>query len=134
MIRIIIGILLLLPLTSQAFEVVFEGIPNKKIETNESTSSMSPLTSEQAEEYKVTIVKDGESYYWASRGNTPVIPVQSGIYVTYIAPNGSGYVRTISPAFLKFTLASMEGEDLAEQYLYFEHLVHQLGSITYYGK
>jgi hypothetical protein len=131
--KIIIGIMFLLPLMANASEVVFEGFPVKKIETNENSSSTNILTEAQAPEYKVTIIKDGDSYFWATRGNLQVVPVQSGFYVTYLAVNGAGYVRTLAPEARKL-FKQLSAEEQANQYLYFEHLVHQMGSITYYGR
>jgi hypothetical protein len=131
--KIIIGIMFLLPLMANASKVVFEGFPVKKIETNENSSSTNILTEAQASEYKVTIIKDGDSYFWATRGNLQVVPVQSGFFVTYLAVNGAGYVRTLAPEARKL-FKQLSAEEKANQYLYFEHLVHQMGSITYYGR
>lgn len=136
--KIIMGFaLLFLALNTFAAEIIFEGYPDKKIETTETSSSTSLLTTDQSKEYKVTIIKEGENYYWASRGNLQVIPEKSGSYVTYFAVNGAGYVRTFSPEALKILLPAlkqMTKEEQAKNYLYFEHLVHQMGSITYYGR
>ena len=131
--NIIIGILLLLPCLANALEVVFEGYPVKKIEINENSSNTSLLTKTQGSEYKVTIVKDGENYFWASRGNVQVIPMESGFYITYLAANGAGYVRTLAPAAREI-FKQMTVEEQTKQLLYFEHLIHQMGSITYYGR
>jgi len=131
--KIIIGIILMLPFVTNAAEVVFEGYPVKKIEINENSSNTSILTKAQGSEYKVTIVKDGENYFWATRGNLQVIPMKSGFYITYLAVNGAGYVRTLAPEARKI-FWQMSAEEQAKQFLYFEHLVHQMGSITYYGR
>ncbi len=131
--NIIIGILLSLPFVANAAEVVFEGYPVKKIETNESSANTSQLTKAQGIEYKVTVVKDGENYFWSTRGNLQVVPVKSGFYITYLAVNGAGYVRTLAPEAREI-FKQMPAEEQAKQFLYFEHLVHQMGSITYYGR
>ncbi|WP_416305946.1 hypothetical protein [Neptunicella sp. SCSIO 80796] len=131
--KIIIGIILMLPFVANAAEVVFEGYPVKKIETNENSSNTSLLTKAQSSENKVTIVKEGDNYYWATRGNLQVVPMQSGFYVTYLAVNGAGYVRTLAPE-ARNIFRQMPAEEQAKQFLYFEHLVHQMGSITYYGR
>ena len=131
--NLIIGIFFFLPLVVDAAEVVFEGYPVKKIETNENSSNTSLLTKTQGPEYKVTIVKDGENYFWATRGNVQVVPRQSGFYVTYLAVNGAGYVRTLAPE-ARNLFKQMPAEEQAKQFLYLEHLVHQMGSITYYGR
>lgn len=131
--KLIIGIILILPFVANAAEVIFEGYPVKKIETNENSSNTSLLTKSQSPEYKVTIVKDGENYYWATRGNLQVIPLQSGFYVTYLAVNGAGYVRTLAPQARK-VFRQFPVEEQEKEFLYVEHLVHQMGSITYYGR
>ncbi len=131
--KILFGVLLLFSLLVNAQEVIFEGFPGKKIETNENSSNTSLLTEVQSTEFKVAIVKDGENYYWATRGNLQVIPMQSGFYITYLAVNGAGYVRTLSPE-ARAVFKQLPAEEQAKQYLYFEHLVHQMGSITYYGR
>tara|TARA_R110000744_G_scaffold288197_1_gene399235 strand:+ start:2571 stop:2972 length:402 start_codon:yes stop_codon:yes gene_type:complete len=131
--NIIIGILLLLPFFSKGAEIVFEGYPVKKIETNEISSNTSLLANTQVSEYKVTIVKDGENYFWASRGNVQVIPMQSGFYITYLAVTGAGYVRTLVPEAREI-FKQMPTEEQAKEFLYFEHIVNKMGSITYYGR
>ena len=131
--KFIFGILLLFSFLVSAQEVVFEGFPIKKIETDENSSNTSVLTESQGSKFKVTIVKNGDNYYWATRGNLQVIPMQSGFYITYLAVNGAGYIRTLAPEALT-VFNQLSSEEQAKQYLYFEHLVHQMGSITYYGK
>lgn len=131
--KFIFGILLLFSFLASAQEVVFEGFPIKKIETDENSSNTSVLTESQGSKFKVTIVKNGDNYYWATRGNLQVIPMQSGFYITYLAVNGAGYIRTLAPEALT-VFNQLSSEEQAKQYLYFEHLVHQMGSITYYGK
>lgn len=131
--NIIIGIFLLLPFVANGAEVIFEGYPVKKIETTENSSNTSLISKAQTTEYKVTIVKEGENYFWVTRGNLQVIPMQSGFYITYLAVNGAGYVRTLAPE-ARNIFKQMTAEEQAKQYLYFEHLVHQMGSITYYGR
>ena len=59
--------------------------------------------------------------------------MESGFYVTYLAVNGAGYVPTLAPE-ARAIFKQLPTEEQAKQYLYFEHLVHQMGSITYYGR
>jgi len=131
--EIIIGLLLLLPFSVIAKKVEFEGYPVKKIETNENSSNTSLLSKAQRIEYKVVIVKEGEKYYWATRGNLQVVPMASGFYITYLAVNGAGYVRTFGPEARRIFKQMPENEQV-KSFLYFEHIVHQMGSITYYGR
>ena len=57
----------------------------------------------------------------------------SGFYITYVAVNGAGYVRTLNSE-ARIIFKQMSAEEQANQYLYFEHLVTHMGSITYYGR
>ena len=50
--------------------------------------------------------------------------------MTYIAANGSGYVRVIKPA-MKAAASLLGGA--SERYDYVEHLLIGLDSVTYYG-
>lgn len=129
----IILILTLLSFMVNSAEVVFEGIPVKKIATNENSSNTSLLTKSESSEHKVTIVKEGENYYWASRGNVQLVPVQSGFYITFLAVSGAGYIRTLAPE-ARSIFKQMPKEEQEKQFLYFEHLINQMGSITYYGR
>jgi len=131
--KIIFGMLFLLPLVANAQELVFEGFPVKKIETDEQSSNTNLLTEAQSSEYKVTIVKNGDNHYWATRGDIQVVPVQSAFYITYVAVNGAGYVRTLIPE-ARALFRQMPDEEQAKQYLYVEHLTIRMGSITYYGR
>ncbi|WP_250656283.1 hypothetical protein [Alkalimarinus coralli] len=131
--KIILFVLMYLPIVVYSTEVVFEGIPLKKIETNENSSNTSLLTKSQSSEYRVTIIKEGENYYWASRGNVQLVPIQSGFYITFLAVTGAGYVRTLTPE-ARNLFKQMPKEEQEKQFLYFEHLVNQMGSITYYGR
>ena len=126
-------ILLSVSVNVSASGVFFDGAPVKKVEVSGQSSSTYVMSEAQSEEYKVVISRDGENYYWTSRNNVRLVPVESGYYVTFIAVNGSGYVRTLmSDAREIFSL--LPPEDQKNEYLYVEHLIHQLGSITYYGR
>jgi len=129
----IIAILLFISPTAYAGTFVFEGYPSKKIEITEQTSASFDLTKSEASEYKVVIEKEGEKYYWRSRNNLQLVPMQSGAYVTYLAVNGEGYVRILNET-MRELYKMLPDEEKQKSYLYMEHLVHQLGSITYYGR
>ena len=114
-------------------DIDFEGYPSKKVEVTEDTTSTTILDAATQAEYKVVITKDGDKYYWTSRGNVPMIPTTSGYYITYLAVNGAGYVRTMVPEARKM-FEQLPSADKAKQFLFVEHLTHQLGSINYYGQ
>ena len=126
-------LILFLPIVTCARELVFEGYPIRKIQIDESGSNTSLLTAPESMEFKVRIEKDGDSYFWASRGDLQLFPTQSGFYITYLSATGSGYIRVLAPE-ARAIFQQMPAEDQAMQFLYFEHLVHQMGSITYHGR
>jgi hypothetical protein len=116
-----------------AGEVVFEGYPVKKIEMTEQTTASYDVPKSKASEYRVVIEREGENYYWRSRENLQLVRTQSGVYVTYLAANGSGYIRVLNDA-MREMYKLLTDEEKQNNYLYMEHLVHRLGSITYYGR
>lgn len=119
--------------SADARELVFEGLPAKKIEVSEQASATFNLTKKQSDEFKVVIARDGDNYFWVSRGNTQLVPMQSGVYITFVAVNGSGYIRILNNA-MREMFKSLPEEEKIRNYLYMEHLIHQMGSITYYGR
>lgn len=57
--------------------------------------------------------------------------IKSEAFVTYVALNGSGYVRVIRPESKQ--AASLMGPT-EEQFDYVEHLLIGLKSVSYYGR
>ncbi len=89
------------------------------------------MSREQAISVECVIRQVGDKYFWASRDNVELGKVDSGAYITFMALNGSGYVRIVKP----------EGKPAASlmspseyHYDYVEHLLIGLRSVTYYGK
>ena len=122
---------LLLP-ASTAAEVVFYGQPVKKITTTYESSDSQLLIPSKAREYAVTITSEGGQFLWASRENKPLARTEGVTYITYHATDGSGYVRVYQP-FMYEMLGQLPPDQRAKEIGYVEHLVHQFGSITYYG-
>ena len=65
-----------------------------------------------------------------TRQNTELVRIESGAFITYLAINGSGYVRVISPK-LKDAASLMSPTEARFDYV--EHALIGLRSITYYG-
>ena len=109
---------------------VFQGTPQFRI--NElGVERAEALSRQVAADFAVVISKIGDDYYWASRENLPLVEVDGGgAFVTYVAANGSGYVRVIKPEMK--AVASLPGGASA-RYDYVEHLLLGLTSVTYYG-
>jgi hypothetical protein len=113
----------------QISEIIFTGIPLIKI-LNENGKEGSPerLPKDRASEYKCSIAKRGDKYFWQSRENVELSRNQSGIYTTFVAKNGSGYIRIIDSKMKKVLFEKEE-----QPYDYMEHLITGLSTITYYG-
>ena len=114
-------------------DLIFKGSPTTKIEITEDKSTTFSLNKKQSKEFAVIIEREDGKYYWRSRNNTQLTPIQSGAYVTYFAENGSGYIRVYTNDMQEM-YHKLSKEEQAKSHLYMEHLIHQLGSITYYGK
>ena len=113
--------------------VEFEGRPSVKIEVLEGAAQSQPVSLQRAGEFGVRVERTAKGYVWASRNNVPLVRHESGAYVTYVAPTGAGYVRVLSPAMRK-ALQALPLEQREKEFVYMEHLINQLGSITYFGK
>ena len=91
----------------QTEEIVFTGIPEIKIRiVNGTQETPEKLSQAKTIEYKCTITKIDNKYYWTTRENVELIPIQSaspGVWATFIAANGSGYVRVIDPEMKKIS-------------------------------
>jgi len=110
-------------------EVVFTGIPQIKILIeNGFQGTPEKLSQSKSIEYKCTITKVDNKYYWTTRENVELIPRQSGIYTTFFATNGAGYVRIIDPEMKKIIFNKGD-----QSYDYMEHLLLGLSTISYYG-
>jgi hypothetical protein len=116
-----------------AAEVEFEGTPSVKVEVLKGVAQTQAVPPQRAREVNVRIVRSGNGYLWASRNNVPMVKHESGVYVTYVATTGSGYVRVLSPA-MRRAVESLPPDQRDQEIVYMEHMVNQLGSITYFGK
>lgn len=112
-------------------EIEFEAVPVKAVFVNEGESQELELSEQQAEEARVVILKTSAGYVWATRKNLPMERTESGVYITYTAKSGAGYVRVLHPA-MREAVRSLPLD--VGGFSYMEHLVNMLGSITYFGR
>lgn len=119
--------------TGAKAQVEFEGTPSVAVEMLEGATRTVEVASSRVPELKVKIVQEGGKYIWASRDNRPMYKTESGAYITYTATNGAGYVRVLNP-MMRNALESLPLEQRAKEFVYMEHLVNRLGSITYFGR
>lgn len=132
----IFNLLLILSLTGglaipkQEAETAFIGLPTHKVSEGGFERTPEILTREKAANLRCIISKIGKEYYWASRENVRMVRIESGAFITFLAVNGSGYVRIINPE-LKEAASLMSKTEKAFDYT--EHLLVGLRSISYWG-
>lgn len=114
----------------QAPTTVFKGIPTLKISEGGVERTPEPLARAVAVNLACVVSRIGDDYFWASRENVPLVMIESGAFITYLAVNGSGYVRVTKPE-LKAAVGQAGGAEAAFDYV--EHLLIGLKSVTYYG-
>jgi hypothetical protein len=109
---------------------VFRGTPRIKINEGGVERFQQELERTEAANLQCVISKIGRQYFWASRENKLLRRTEAGLYVTYVAVDGSGYVRVLI-ANLKSVGAASEATETKFDYV--EHLLVGLRSVTYYG-
>jgi hypothetical protein len=130
-------LLVLLILTSstegfaQQVTTVFRGRPEIKISEAGSTRVVNELAANEGENLEVVISRIGDDYYWASRENVPMLRIDSGGFMIFLAATGAGYVKAVNPE-MKGPAAMMS--DTERNFDYIEHMSLGLRSVTYYGK
>ena len=98
--------------------VIIEDFENPRPET---------IPDAKKREFQIEIVeKDGELIWTSRDGKSLVKAGRSGLFETWLAPDGAGYVRLAPQAAIDPTADS-------NRYMYVEHLVNRLGSVTYWG-
>ena len=119
-----------LTITCQAQSTTFAGLPSIKI-----TESGVERTAEKLDRAAASTVacvikeKDGK-FYWETRGNKPLLKIDSSAFLIFVAVDGSGYVRVLKPEF-KQAAASISATE--KNYDYVEHMLLGLRTVTYYG-
>lgn len=113
-----------------AATTVFKGHPQFKISEGGIERRPDAITRDTAVNLACVISKIGDNFYWASRENVPMVQVDSGAFVTYIALNGAGHVRVVKSE-RKAEARLMSPTEA--QFDYVEHALIGLRSVTYYG-
>ena len=108
-----------------AAELVLNGLPNSSVASSKSGTKREVLKKSNQLEYRVMITKEGEQYYWASRGNKKLVYFQSGAIHFFVDPSLAGYITVIASKYLF--------EDTAPKYQYKEHIRNIMGNVTYWG-
>ena len=110
--------------------MVFSGIPSVKVSEAGSERVPEAIHRDNAVNLGCVISEIGGKFYWATRGNKELVRHASGAFVTYVAIDGSGYVRIVDPS-AKASAALMSPTEAKFDYV--EHLLIGLRSVTYYG-
>lgn len=110
---------------------VFSGLPVVKVSEGGVGRAPETLTRKMAVNHACVISEIEGKYYWATRENKELIRRTSGAFTTYIAVDGSGYVRVVDPD-AKHAAALMSPTEAKFDYI--EHLLLGLRTVTYFGK
>jgi hypothetical protein len=122
---------------AEAQELVFSGIPALKVYQEGTAHEITKLSAAEAAQRKCEIREIGGKYYWTSRESRELIRASSGAFTTFVAKDGSGYIRIVTPEIKKILETSkIFAADLMgnpQNFGYAEHLTFLLSSFTYYG-
>ncbi|MDA0687666.1 MAG: hypothetical protein O2948_03390 [Proteobacteria bacterium] len=127
---LLLGLSLLIALPSIGQELVLEGTPSKVVEIDQFGDR---ATYSEFLSIDLRITRDGDNYFWASRGNIQLAVTHSGIYTTYIAVDGSGYIRTVNDT-ARERFIEQSPSNVLGRYTYVEHISEDLTSISIYGR
>ncbi len=120
--HILTWLFLVLVCSSTWAEEIFTGTPIARTVLDGDQAQRTMLDSSSQSEFQVIIQKLDDRYFWKTREMKELEKHQSGIFVTYQAIDGSGYVRIDSSA------------DASSPTGYIEHLKLGLATITYQGQ
>lgn len=109
---------------------VFRGSPERKVTSVGTEAEVARLSPQEASNLQVVISRIGDRFYWASRENTEMARVEAGAFITFVALNGSGYVRFTKPD-MRSAVSVMSPTEAS--YHYSEHILVGLRSVTYFG-
>lgn len=119
-------------LAEEKASVVFYGSPSVQIIEGGFDRIAGPIEPSKMDSAKCIVEEIDGKYYWATRDRKPLIRYAAGAYITYIALDGAGYIRTLNPLFERKLVESiMSKTDLMFDYV--EHMTLGLRSFTYYG-
>lgn len=96
MIRLIL--ILISALTTQlsnAEEVVFDGIPSSMTISSYQRSDLEGIPADSTLKWRCRIVKENDTYYWASNNNRELIYVPGSEISYFYAKEGGGYIKVM---------------------------------------
>ena len=116
--------------TNAQSRTVFSGIPVIKVSEGGTERLPETIRRDSAVNLRCVVSEIDGKYYWATRENKEMVRHASGAFVTYVAIDGSGYVRIVDPS-AKGAASLMSPTETKFDYV--EHLLVGLRSVTYYG-
>ncbi len=128
---LLISLFILIHKAEAAPKIIFSGSPiNKSVNSGLEVQSGEVPTAEK-NKYKLVITEEDGKYFWTTRDNNELTRIvnNTGMYVTYVAKNGSGFIRVQDPS----ATATLHDKIPAYQYDYMEVLLQGLIIITYFG-
>jgi len=127
-----IAVLLLLAFAVPSWaEEVFVGIPLARTVLSGEQLQRTQIDKNDQLEFKVIIVKEGDRFFWKTREMKELTRLQSGLFVTYQALDGAGYVRVdLSGGAIGDLKVPGSSLDIG----YIEHIKLGLNTITYQGR
>jgi len=129
---LMVALLVLIPkvLNGQPNNVVLDGVALVRISETGSNRIVETLEEEVAEVTSV-VQKIGNRYLWTTRDNTELRRYDHGTFITYVAEDGSGYIRV----FDQDMRTMFDGlNELDGVFDYLEHFPLGLTTVTYYGR
>jgi|TARA_B100001964_G_scaffold225985_1_gene274423 hypothetical protein len=111
-------------------EVLLNGLPALRVSENGVVRSIEEIPSDEAAAEACLVQRIGDRYYWATHENVEVTRFEHGSFVTYVATDGSGYVRVLDPD----ARSIFDGLNRTDgDYDYVEHYLLGMTTMTYFG-
>lgn len=114
-----------------ADSLIFTGIPSVRISEGGNDRVVEQIKKAKKIEFSCVIKEVDGKYFWETRGNKQLVKIDTEGFVTFIAGDGSGYIRMIKPELKELTSRMSSTE---KDYDYVEHLLIGLRNVTYYGQ
>lgn len=129
----VIALVLLHPLAAGAEQApvaktVFRGRPVQRVSEQGTTRIVTPLLGDQAAASQCVVSQIGSDFYWASRENALLQLVETVEAFTFLAVDGSGYIKILK-GLNKADLTGRPERPLE----YVEHVSKGLGSDSFFG-
>jgi hypothetical protein len=111
-----------------AEELIYSGLPAVRVSGSPGALTEETLKPDEANRYRLRIVRRGEQYYWASREDRQLTREESGPFVIFSCP--AGIVKVVNPMF-DAARQPLRATDPTERFDYVE-IMHQFRNIVAY--